>query len=63
MKSIVAMLVLGPFGLSAVAAPLLAPTITVAATDIKQLQFDITPVPTIGWYSSRGSAPRRAPHG
>ncbi len=50
MKSIVAMLVLGLFGLSAVAAPPPAPTITVAATDIKQLQFDITPVPTIGWY-------------
>jgi hypothetical protein len=34
----------------AVAAPPPAPTITVAATDIKQLQFDITPVPTVGSY-------------
>jgi len=34
----------------AVAAPPPAPTLTVAATDIKQLQFDITPVPTVGSY-------------
>ncbi|HEV7606341.1 MAG TPA: hypothetical protein VGO61_03350 [Steroidobacteraceae bacterium] len=35
---------------AALAAPPPAPTITVAATDIKQLQFDITPVPTVGSY-------------
>lgn len=35
---------------AALAAPPPAPTITAAATDIKQLQFDITPVPTTGWY-------------
>ena len=34
----------------AVAAPPPAPTLTVAATDIKQLQFDITPVTRVGWY-------------
>jgi hypothetical protein len=27
-----------------------APSVTVAATDIKQLQFDITPVPRVNWY-------------
>jgi hypothetical protein len=26
------------------------PSVTVAATDIKQLQFDITPVPRVNWY-------------
>jgi hypothetical protein len=35
---------------TALAAPPPAPTVTVAATDIKQLQFDVTPVPTVGWY-------------
>src|SRR5882672_7672821 len=34
----------------AFAAPPPAPTITVAATDIKQLQFDITPVTQVNWY-------------
>jgi hypothetical protein len=40
----------GLFASVAVATPPPAPTITAAATDIKQLQFDITPVPRIGWY-------------
>ena len=34
----------------ALAAPPDAPTITVAASNIKQLQFDITPVTRISWY-------------
>ena len=38
------------FASAAFAAPPPAPTITVAATDIKQLQFDITPVPRANWY-------------
>lgn len=38
------------FASVAVATPPPAPTITVAATDIKQLQFDITPVERVGWY-------------
>jgi len=38
------------FASEAVAAPPPAPTITVAATDIKQLQFDITPVKGVNWY-------------
>jgi hypothetical protein len=38
------------FASAAVAAPPPAPTITVAATDIKQLQFDITPVSRANWY-------------
>lgn len=37
------------FGTVALAAPP-APTITVGANDIKQLQFDITPVPQVIWY-------------
>jgi hypothetical protein len=38
------------FASNALATPPDAPTITVAATDIKQLQFDITPVTRVGWY-------------
>ena len=38
------------FASVAVAAPPDAPTITVAASNIKQLQFDITPVTRINWY-------------
>src|SRR5688572_20309328 len=38
------------FASVAVATPPPAPTITVAATDIKQLQFDITPVTRANWY-------------
>jgi len=34
----------------AVAEPLDAPTINVFASNIKQLQFDITPVTRINWY-------------
>jgi len=34
----------------ALAAPPAAPTITVAASNIKQLQFDITPVTGVNWY-------------
>jgi hypothetical protein len=38
------------FASVAVAVPPDAPTITVAASNIKQLQFDITPVTRISWY-------------
>jgi len=38
------------FASVALATPPPAPTITAAATDIKQLQFDITPVVRVGWY-------------
>ncbi len=45
-----ALALIGLFASAALAAPPPAPTVTVAATDIKQLQFDITPVPTVGSY-------------
>lgn len=38
------------FASTALATPPDPPSITVAATDIKQLQFDITPVTRVGWY-------------
>lgn len=50
MKFLVVLTACGLIAGVANAAPPPAPTITVAATDIKQLQFDITPVPTIGHY-------------
>src|SRR4051794_16941008 len=37
------------FASVAVAAPP-APTVSIGATDIKQLQFDITPVSQVNWY-------------
>src|SRR5258705_29220 len=50
MKSVVLALAgTAAFASVAVAAPP-APTITVAATDIRQLQFDITPVTQVNWY-------------
>jgi len=45
----------------AVAAPPDAPTITVAASNIKQLQFDITPVTRISWYELWFKASAGAP--
>ena len=53
MKSVFVALVSScAFALSSVAVAALppAPTIAVAATDIKQLQFDISPVPRANWY-------------
>ncbi len=51
MKAVILALV-GSFAFAPVtlAAPPDAPTITVAASNIKQLQFDITPVTRISWY-------------
>ena len=51
MKSIVLALASAfAFAPVAFAAPPDAPTITVAATDIKQLEFNITPVTRVNWY-------------
>jgi len=49
MKFVVIALI-GMFASVAVATPPPAPTITAAATDIKQLQVDISSVPRVGWY-------------
>lgn len=49
MKSI-AIALAGVFASVAVAAPPPVPTFTVAATEIKQLQFDVTPVSGAEWY-------------
>ncbi len=49
MKHAITLLVCA-FASVAYATPPDAPTITVAATDIKQLQFDITPVTRVNWY-------------
>ena len=50
MKSIV-LVTVGALAFAAVAnAAPPVPHVTVAATDIKQLQFDITPVPQVNWY-------------
>jgi hypothetical protein len=50
MKSGILALVALAFASTASAIPPPAPIFTVAATDIKQLQFDITPVPRVSWY-------------
>lgn len=50
MKSGILALVALSLASAAFAAPPSAPTFTVAATDIKQLQFDITPVTRVNWY-------------
>src|SRR3954471_14728691 len=50
MKSSVLAFAAATFASVALAAAPAAPTFTVAATDIKQLQFDITPVTGVSWY-------------
>jgi hypothetical protein len=50
MKSLILALVALSIASTAFAAPPPAPSFAVAATDIKQLQFDIAPVPRVNWY-------------
>ena len=52
MKSWILTVAVAAFASNALATPPDGPTITVAATDIKELQFDITPVTRVEKHSS-----------